>query len=438
MDINTIKTKKQLLLRGRFVTAYIALTFFNLLVLYFLPGNIYINLAFVATVFFTFKLLVLSSRNIFIYSLIYLIIALVVKLSNNYVLSYRWLNSISSYILLLFVLSTLVYIYEEKLKGKITFKKRRIVYSYLSLFSILIFLLSAIFFNIVYIKVSFFNNFYTEKYFNEVGILEFNTERFYNEMELQIEEPDDYNTVKDIFKLEGWAIDGANIPGTKIDYVGVYLDNKPRDGGEFISRCDFGIEREDIGVLKGDKFKNSGFFCKIDSNKIEDGLRKLYIYFHSNNFEWKYETLELFINNEDSLLFEDILDKKNKDIELEHSKISEDGEEIIIEEGERVLKYIRFPVNIESYSDYLVSFQIKKIKNLDNSIHLDFFGDGYSPEQDYYVEHTYIDEEYKEVKRLINVGNVPPGTDIYFRIFTNSAGSAEIKDLAVYKVSEKY
>jgi len=438
MDKDLIKLNKQFILQGRFVLICMILTFFNLLVLYFLPGNIYSYIIFVLVVVFVFKFLGLNSINILLCSIFHLMIAFIIELSRSHNFSYRLQGSLSFYVLVLPVLATLMYFYEKKLEGKIEFKERKKFYSYFSLFLIVAFLFTSIFLNITDIKVYFFNKFFTEKYFNEIDSLEVKGESIPNEMDFLIEKPGNYYLINGILSFEGWALDDSNIPETKIDYVGIYIDNKPQDGGEFIARCEYGIEREDIAEARGNEFKNSGFLCEMDSNKIEDGLRDFYIYFHSNNFEWKYEKLRLFIRNKDSFVFEDILDKKNKDIELEYSKISEDGEEIIIEEGEKILKYIKFPVVIESGSDYLVSFKIKKIKNLDNFIHFDFFGEGYSIEQDYGVEHTYIDEEYKEVNELINVGDVPSNKDIYFRIFTHSGGSLEIKDLKLYKIIGKY
>lgn len=396
-------------------------------------------MAFCLLVFFVFKMLGFSSVNFYIYSVAYLIIASVVVLINNYILLLRWLDSLSFYVSSLFVLATLVYIYEWKLEKKITLVKRKRVYSCFSLFLMASFLFTSIFLNLTDIKVYFFNNFYKEKYFNEIDMIEVNGEDIYNEMDFLVETPGDYNIINGIFTIEGWAIDESEIPGTKIDYVGIYFDNKPQDGGEFVSRCKYGIKREDISEAKGEKFKNSGFLYRMDSNKIEDGLRKFYIYFHSNNFEWKYDTLELLINNKDSFVFEDILDKKNKDIEFKYSNISEDGNIIVMEEGENVVKYIKFPVNIESGQDYWIGFRIKEITNLDNYIHFDFYGDGYdNPEQEFSVEHTHIDKIHKEIRQLINVGNVSPNANVFFRIYTYSKGSVEITNLKIYKVSRKF
>ena len=132
---------------SRFAITCAILTFLNLLILYFLPGNIYSDFAFVLIVFFTFKFMGLSSINFFLYSIIYLIIASVAALINNYTLSYMWLSSIAFYILALFILAILGYIYEQKLESKIRAGKRKMVYLILSIFFIITFLFSTAFLN---------------------------------------------------------------------------------------------------------------------------------------------------------------------------------------------------------------------------------------------------------------------------------------------------
>jgi hypothetical protein len=424
---------------GRFAIICAALILLNFLIFYFLPGNIYLYLAYTLIVFFVFKVSGLNSKYIFVYGFVNLILASAVKLAGDRILLYRWIDSLSFYVLSLFIMATLAYIYEEKLEGKINCKKKERAYFYLSLFSIFIFLFSVVFVNRVYFEVCFFNKFYTEKYFTGAEALKVDSEDIYNEMYIEVEKPGNYYIISDVFTIEGWAIDESDVPGTKIDYVGVWMDNKPAEGGKFICRCDYGVEREDVGKSKGDEYKNSGFYCEIDSNKFEDSLRKFYICYHSNNFGWKYDTLELFINNRNSIVFENILepDWANKEVELKYSSI-EDKRKIILEEGEDVLKYVKIPINIESGQDYLVSFDIKRTSaHLDNDVYFDFFGEDYDiPGQDFRVEHTYIDRDYKKIDWLINSGNIPPGTDVYFRIFTYSSGSVKIENLAIYKVTE--
>ena len=102
-----------------------------------------------------------------------------------------------------------------------------------------------------------------------------------------------------------------------------------------------------------------------------------------------------------------------------------DKGDIIIEEGDNVLKYIKFPVKLEAESDYLVSFKrIKQLSDLNSTVFFDFFGEGYDNlKQEFNLQHTIIGNDYIKINRFINTGSVPASRDIYFRIFTNSGGS---------------
>ena len=421
----------------RFIITCAVLTFLNLLVLYFFPRSIYTDIIFVLVVFFAFKFLGFIGIHIFFYSIIYLVIASIITLINNYFILFKWSGSVSFYVLALFVMATLTYLYEQKFESRFRAGKKKITYLSLSILLILTFLFSTAFININDTKVYFFNKFYTEQYFNEIELLNVDGQDIYNKMDFFIEKPRYNILIRDHFLIEGWAIDESEIDGTSIDYVGIYLDNKPGEGGKFIGRGHHGILREDLFQTKGEKFKYAGFLSRIDSNKIEDGLRQFYVYFHSNNFGWKYDLIELFIHNNDTYIFEDILDKENKDIEFQYSSITDDNS-IIIEDGSNVLKYVNFPVSIESHNDYMLSFEIRKLSNINNTINFDFFGKGYdNPEQEFNISHVLIYEHYSKINQIINTGEVLPGTDIYFRIFTNSAGSFEIKDLSINKIIKR-
>ncbi|MFC2145059.1 hypothetical protein ACFLQQ_01885, partial [Actinomycetota bacterium] len=417
-----------------FLTGLI-ITFFNILILYLLPGNIYSDLAFVFIIIFAFKLLGFTSINIFLYSIFYFLIASTIVIIDNYNLSHTLLDSVSFYVPALFILAFLTYIYESRFERKLNSIKKRKAYSYLFFSFLILFLFSAIFFNRVDIKVHYFNRFQTEKYFQETEVIQVDSKDIYNEMNFEVETPGDYYVIDDYFTIEGWAFDKSDIKGSKIDYVAVYAGNGPQEGGVFLGSCDYGIRRADIGAREGDTFVNSGFTTQIDSNKIQDGIRKLYIYFHSNNFGWKYKELDLIINNNDSFIFEKIFALDGEEAEFEYSNISLDGEEMIIDEGVNVLKSIKFPVNIESNQDYLIGFKLKRLSSLDNSLNFDFFGEGYDdPGQEFSLEGDYISENYKKTNLMINTGNIPSGIDTYFRIFTSSSGSIQIEDLVIYKV----
>ena len=446
MDNKEIKRNKRVLKWSEFFWTCLIITFFNILILYILPGNIYSDLSFILIVFFAFKLMGFTSRNIFLYGIFYFLLASVIVVSNNYALSHKLLDSISFYMLAFFILSFITYVYEDRFERKINFRKKTKVYSYLLLSFIILFLFSAIFFNRVDIKVHFFNKFFTEKYFQGIDVVQVDGKDIDYEINFSAEvsgnyymmAPGDYYVVDNYFKVIGRAIDESDIGGSKIDYVGIYLDSGPQDGGRFIARCDHGIEIEDTDTEIGERFEGKGFTCQIDSNKIEDGIRKLYIYFHSNNFGWKYEELDLIVKNDNSSVFNEIFVQNEENAEFQYAGFSEDGEEIVIEEGMNILKYAMFPIDIKSGRDYLVSLEIKKLSDLDNNIYFDFLGDGYDdPEQEFTVESSHIHDRYIKVNHLIDSGSVPPGEDIYFRIFTSSSGSLKIEDLVIYEVVDQ-
>jgi len=441
MDKNTEKEnilKLRPLSSAIVIIVCVILTILNLLILYFFPGNIFSDLAFVFVIFFLIKVNGWSGIYIFFYSILYLLAGAVLSLLNNPVLTSKWSLSISFYIMALFILAFLNYIYEKKLEIKIKDYKRKKIYSLLSVLFFSLFLIFTVFFNMTDTKVYFFNRFHTEKYFNEIEVLEVGGEDIRNAVNFSIEAPGQYSVIDGFFAIEGWAIDESDIAGTNIDYVGVYLDGKPKEGGKFISRGEYENKGRSVDKIRGNKYDNSEFNCYIDSRKIEDGLRKFYVAFHSNNFGWKYGELELFIHNNETFIFKDIFDKEVDVIKLQNASFTRSDGDIVIEEGDNVLKYIEFPLIIESGYQYLINFEIKSLSGLDNNIYFDFYGNSYDNyEQEFVIEPGSIFEEYKEIIRIINSGDVPPGEDTYFRIYTNSGGSLKIKNLTINKIYKK-
>jgi len=122
--------------------------------------------------------------------------------------------------------------------------------------------------------------------------------------------------------------------------------------------------------------------------------------------------------------------------EFQNSRLSKDNKEIIIGEGKQKLKLCKMPITIESDKDYIISFKIKKVKDLNNVISFDFFGEGYDrPEQEFSLKSTDIGKDFKQVNIIINSGEVPYATKIYFRIFTYADGGAIIRELEIYDKS---
>jgi len=137
---------------------------------------------------------------------------------------------------------------------------------------------------------------------------------------------------------------------------------------------------------------------------------------------------------------EPVLDKTHySKAEFKRSRLSANKDEIIIGGGEHTAKLYKVPIDIESGRDYIVNFKIKENKKIDNYIHFDFYGDNYdNPGQEFYLGPEDIGEEYVEVDRIINSEDVTYGSDIYFRIFTNSDGEVALKDLGIHEVVRYY
>jgi hypothetical protein len=134
-----------------------------------------------------------------------------------------------------------------------------------------------------------------------------------------------------------------------------------------------------------------------------------------------------------------ILDKETYiETEFDGFTFSGDKSEIIISGSQNVLKVYKTPVGIESNEDYIISFEIKRNNELDDSLHFDFYGSDYdSPDQEFILSPEDISEEYIEVERIIDSGEIPVDIDIFFRMFTSSGGDVSIKDLEINQ-AEKY
>jgi len=131
-----------------------------------------------------------------------------------------------------------------------------------------------------------------------------------------------------------------------------------------------------------------------------------------------------------------IIDFSNyTDGEFQHSFLSEDNKEIITEEASQTLKLIKIPIEISSNKDYVITFKIKKVEDLDNIICFDFSGKNYDEkEQEFTLEPEKVNKDYARVTNVLSSSNVPSNTDISFRIFTYSGGGIIIKDLEIYEL----
>ena len=134
-------------------------------------------------------------------------------------------------------------------------------------------------------------------YFQEIENIKLDGKNYQNKTDFKIEMPSEKDVVSGYFIIEGWAADIGEIPDSKIDYVLVYAYEKPENGGKFICKCNYGKLRTDIGKSLGDDYNYTGYYYRIDSRRFRNGINTLYVYVHSNNFGWKFETVDLIVDN---------------------------------------------------------------------------------------------------------------------------------------------
>jgi len=146
---------------------------------------------------------------------------------------------------------------------------------------------------------------------------------------------------------------------------------------------------------------------------------------------------ELFLSSVSSYIKDkDILTERDfhKNAELNNSIIT--GKTLTLSEEENKPKLYQKEVKIKSNSLYLISFNIKRIKELDNFIHIDFSGENYNnAEQEFIINPSDITGSYQEVEKMIESSEVPENEQIYFRIFTNSKGGVKISDLNICEIT---
>ncbi|HEX7561061.1 MAG TPA: YfhO family protein, partial [Candidatus Humimicrobiaceae bacterium] len=128
------------------------------------------------------------------------------------------------------------------------------------------------------------------------------------------------------------------------------------------------------------------------------------------------------------------LDDYLKGIGLYSKNITKNNELTLTDTLSNLEKY-EFPLEIKKNQKYLISFYIKSGKNLNNNIYFDFFGQGYdNPSQEFSLSAESITENYQQIFRVIDAGDIPENIKPVFRIFTNSGGSLWIKNLEIHQV----
>ena len=318
MNKTEIITEKSYVTWIKFVMAWILFLGFNFLILYFYPRNIYIDISFVLVVFFTFKFLKLNSINIFLYGVSYLWWAFIIIFFRNFSLSQRLIDSITFYIPCFFILSSLGFIYEEKIEKRITFRKKKI--SYLCLFCVfsVLFIFLFISFNLEQPSIKIIIN-NTKTIINntkEVTNRTFNKEEYYSKKEFEVIDGEKvkekiiisaYSSQQGIpfpgkIKIKGWALEKNSKYDTGINRIEFFLDGKPGDGkylGKFSQNYDTELETK--------KFIKNLYFNFYDRSPSKDELS-----FWAMNLEWNnmsyYDVANSIINS--SKIFERKLQKE--------------------------------------------------------------------------------------------------------------------------------
>lgn len=265
----------------------------NLLLIYFFPRMIFLDILFTILLIAVLKLINLDHKTFFFYSFSFLLISPLLILFNKVLLS----TKVSYYIFYTFFLAIILYFYEHKFEIKINKEKRKKLYLYLTIFLTIIFISLFLKTNIIELKSIMDRTFNKEEYFNEIDTIIINEKEYKKDILIGIDQPGNYSEVKGIFKISGWAIDRSKLEGSNIDGIYVYLDATPLKGGKLISKGLYNLERKDVVRIHKMKNDYTGFECLIDTNSIENGVHLFYIYFHSKYFQSEYRELKLFVNN---------------------------------------------------------------------------------------------------------------------------------------------
>ncbi|MGZ5486769.1 MAG: hypothetical protein ACXWFB_12845 [Nitrososphaeraceae archaeon] len=124
---------------------------------------------------------------------------------------------------------------------------------------------------------------------------------------------------------------------------------------------------------------------------------------------------------------------------LKNGRLDKNNKEVILDgTTKNILKILQVPINLEQDTDYLITFSIKCKESIDNNIFIDFFGENYDdPAQELSIFPNEMGENYKKFEYVLNSGEIPLNTPIFFRIFTKVSEHFEnlqIKNIRISKV----
>ena len=131
------------------------------------------------------------------------------------------------------------------------------------------------------------------------------------------------------------------------------------------------------------------------------------------------------------------LNTYSENFKTKNAEFNPKTNEILFGDKENVLKIIEIPFNVEKNKDYMISFEIKSEKKLNNFVFFDFFGPKYdNQDQGFFLKPEEIHSDYVKIIKIINSGNLPDGISALFRAFTESSNSFTIKDLSVHELKK--
>jgi hypothetical protein len=100
----------------------------------------------------------------------------------------------------------------------------------------------------------------------------------------------------------GWAVDTAG-PGTGIEAVRIYLDNRMDAGGTLLGEATYGKSRPDVATTLGNSaFANSGFDYLWTPRGLSAGSHRLYVHARSRSGAWSHSTVGVTVRTQSGML----------------------------------------------------------------------------------------------------------------------------------------
>ncbi len=105
-----------------------------------------------------------------------------------------------------------------------------------------------------------------------------------------------------VVNVGGWAVDPAG-PGTGVDAVRVYLDERMGAGGQLLGMATYGEPRFDVASTLGNPaYAYSGFNFTWTPSSLMPGNHTLYVYAHSIMNGWAYSTVTVTVQGRPTVL----------------------------------------------------------------------------------------------------------------------------------------